>query len=70
VVYCIEIELDWFLLFLRIRLVYLVLGLDYLQNRMLACSQPSQQLDIRMILALVHCLLNILQHSAEVRLLN
>lgn len=69
-VYCIKIELYGLLLFLGVGLVYLVLGLDYLQNGMLIGSQPSQQLHESMVIALMHCLLNVLQHLAEVGLLH
>ena len=68
-VYGIKIELNGLLLFLGVGLVYLVLRLDHLQNRMLIGSQPSKQLNESMIFALVHCMLNILQHLAEVGLL-
>jgi len=66
----IEIELNGLLLFLGVSLVYLVLRLDHLQNGVLIGSQPSKQLNESMIFALMHSVLNILQHLAKVGLLH
>jgi hypothetical protein len=65
----IEIELNGLLLFLGVSLVYLVLRLDHLQNGVLIGPQPSEQLNESMIFALVHSVLNILQHLGKVGLL-